>query len=199
MTTQRLTCLVLSLPLLSLLGLRAEEKKKDPPPITFKLERLDPAFDKLVAPDAKLEELASGFAWTEGPVWVPRGKGFLLFSDIPNNRIVKWDPETGKTSDWMKQAGYLGDRTDFMEPGTNGLTLDPDGMLVMCEHGDRRVSRLEKDGKKTTLANKYDGKRLNSPNDLAFKSNGDLYFTDPPYGQMRKGKPWIFPDEELGF
>lgn len=196
--TQRLCCLMGVL-VLGLSGLRGQEKK-DPPPVKFNLERLDPRFDKLVDPGTKLEVLASGFAWTEGPVWVPKDGGYLLFSDIPNNRIVKWDPETKKTSDFLKKAGYLGNRTDLMEPGTNGLTLDADGLLVMCEHGDRRVSRLEKDGKtKTTLAALYQNKRLNSPNDLTFKSNGDLYFTDPPYGQMRKGWPWLFPDEELGF
>lgn len=198
MTTQRSLGLF-SLTLLACFTVSARgEDKKEEPPIVFKLQAHDPAFEKLIDKDATLEVLAKGFAWTEGPVWMPAG--FVLFSDIPNNRIVKWDPETKKTSDFLKSAGYLGTRTDLMEPGTNGLTLDTEGRLVMCQHGDRQVTRLEKDGKtRTTLAAKFDGKRLNSPNDLAFKSNGDLYFTDPPYGQMRKGKPWIFPDEELGF
>jgi gluconolactonase len=180
------------------------QEKKEPPPIRFKLTRLDPALDKLIDRDAKLEELANGFAWTEGPVWIPEGKGHLLFSDIPNNRIVKWEEGKG-TSDFLKPI-YAGTRTDLREPGTNGLFLDPEGRLVMCEHGNRRVARLEKDGKtRTTLVDRYQGTLLNSPNDGCYRSNGDLYFTDPPYGRWVKEprKPldmatW-FPDVDLGF
>jgi gluconolactonase len=183
------------------LGNGAADEKKDPP-IKFKLERLDVRLDKLIPKDAKLETLADGFAWTEGPVWMPAG--YLLFSDIPNNRIVKWQEGKG-TSDFLKPSGYSGKRTDFREPGTNGLTIDSEGRLVMCEHGDRRISRLEKDGKtKTTLVDKFEGKRLNSPNDLAYRSNGDLYFTDPPYGRMLKkftglSERDLFPDRDLDF
>src|SRR5262245_46651 len=191
-----LCCLLLAVPLL----LSADEKK-GPPPIRFNLQRLDARLDRLIPKDAKLEKLADGFAWTEGPVWMP--DGYLLFSDIPNNRIIRWHPGKG-TSDFMNRSGYTGTRTDFREPGTNGLTLDPEGRLVMCEHGDRRISRLEKDGTKTTLAHKFENKRLNSPNDLVYKSNGDLYFTDPPFGRMLK-KPsgitekYLFPDRDLDF
>ena len=178
----------------SLISLDAEEKK---PKTLGTIERLKPAFDKLIPPTAKLEILSGGYQWTEGPVWVPRDGGFLLFSDIPNNRIVKW--QDGKeASDYLKPSGYNGERTDFKEPGSNGLLLDSEGRLVMMQHGNRRVARQEKDGTITVLADKYDGKRLNSPNDGAFKSNGDLYFTDPPYGLMVKDK-FGFPDQELGF
>jgi gluconolactonase len=161
-----------------------------------KIVRLDPAFDKLVPADAKVEKLVDGHQWTEGPVW-NRKEGYLLFSDIPNNAIIKWQEGKGE-SVFLKPAGYTG-KEPFTgrEPGTNGLTYDSEGRLVACEHGDRRVSRLEADGKtKTTLADKYNGKRLNSPNDLVYKSNGDLYFTDPPYGLPKQMDD---PGRELEF
>jgi gluconolactonase len=142
----------------------------------------------------------SGFAWTEGPVWVKKG-GFLLFSDIPNNRVLKWQPGKG-VSVFLKPSGYLGKRTDFMEPGSNGLLIDPEGRLVLMEHGDHRVGRLklgQKLADQEVLADKYDGKQLNSPNDGVFAKNGDLYFTDPPYGRMLKGKPWVFPGREMDY
>jgi gluconolactonase len=163
------------------------------------IERIDPAFDKLIAKDATLEVLANGFEWTEGPVWVPgSGGGYLLFSDIPRNRVNKWQYRKG-ISVYLQPSGYNGKRTDLREPGSNGLLLDPEGRLVLMQHGNRRVARLEKDGKTIkVLASTYMGKRLNSPNDGAFKSNGDLYFTDPPYGLMVKGKAG-FPGEQLGF
>lgn len=200
----------LLLPVLALLGFalavpsgtRGDDKSA--PKSMGSLERLDPAFDELVAPDAKLEVLATGHTWTEGPVWVPRQGGFLLFSDIPRNRIYKWQQGKGE-SVFMEPSGGTGkDAGILKEPGTNGLILDPAGRLVMCEHGDRRVSRLDSwDGKsKTTLADRYQGKRLNSPNDGVFKSNGDLYFTDPPYGRaLREPKKGgeEFPGRELDF
>ncbi len=161
-----------------------------------KIIRLDPAFDKLVPANAKVEKLVDGRKWVEGPVW-NRKEGYLLFSDIPDNAIIKWQEGKGE-SVFMRPAGYTG-KEPFTgkEPGTNGLTYDSEGRLVACEHGDRRVSRLEADGKtKTTLADKYDGKRLNSPNDLVYKSNGDLYFTDPIYG-LPKGAD--DPARELDF
>ncbi len=159
--------------------------------------RLDKALDKIVPQDAKIEVLAFGFDWAEGPVWVPRDGGYLLFSDIPRNSIYRWSQKQGVTL-FMKPSGYTGSELWGPEPGTNGLTLDPDGRLVMCEHGDRRVSRLirEKDAIKTTLVSHYQGKRLNSPNDLVFKSNGDLYFTDPPYGLPQRFED---PHRELDF
>jgi gluconolactonase len=149
-------------------------------PTFGKIHRYDPAFDALVAKDARLEVIASGFEWTEGPVWVKDG-GYLLFSDIPRNSVMKWVEGVG-VSVHLKPAGFTGAVDYGKEPGSNGLTLDSEGRLTSCEHGDRRISVLTKNGGKRTLVDNYQGKRLNSPNDLAFKSNGDLYFTDPPYG-----------------
>ncbi|HTU22764.1 MAG TPA: SMP-30/gluconolactonase/LRE family protein [Gemmataceae bacterium] len=168
-----------------------------------KIERLDPAFDDLIGRDARLEVLATGHVWTEGPVWVPRDGGFLLFSDIPQNRVYKWQQGKGE-SVFMEPSGGTGkDASLLKEPGSNGLLLDADGRLVLMEHGDRRVSRLDSwdnTKKKTTLAHRYRGKRLNSPNDGAFKSNGDLYFTDPPYGRgLKDSKAGEFPDRDLDF
>lgn len=159
------------------------------------ITRLDARFDKLVPRAAQLEKIAEGYAWVEGPVW-NRAGGYLLFSDIPNNSVFKWKEGEG-VSLFLKPSGYTGS-TPFegREPGSNGLTYDASGRLVLCEHGDHRVARLEANGKKTTLVDSYEGKRLNSPNDLAFKSNGDLYFTDPPFGL-----PKLFDDprRELKF
>src|SRR5436309_15417978 len=149
-------------------------------PTLGRVIRDDSRIDALIPRDARIEVLASGFAWCEGPVWIKDG-GYLLFSDIPRNSIMKWKEGAG-ISLFMKPSGCTGIADYGREPGSNGLTLDPRGRLVCCEHGDRRVSRLEWDGGKRTLADNYMGKRLNSPNDLTFKSNGDLYFTDPPYG-----------------
>jgi gluconolactonase len=167
-----------------------------------KIERLDPAFDELIGRDAKLEVLATGHIWTEGPVWVPRDGGFLLFSDIPRNRVYKWQQGKGE-SVFLEPSGGTGrDAPLLKEPGSNGLLLDPDGRLVLMEHGDRRVSRLDSwDSKqKTTLADRYMSKRLNSPNDGTFKSNGDLYFTDPPYGrQLKIPGSEEFPGRDLDY
>lgn len=189
-----LAAVLLCLPLFA----PAEDAKK---PTAFgTIDRLDPAFDDLIPKDAVVEKLADGFAWTEGPAWVKKG-GFLLFSDIPNNAVMKYK-DGEKVSVYLKPSGYMGKRDDFMEPGSNGLVMDPEGRLILMEHGDRRVSRLElgkKPEDKETLADKYMGKKLNSPNDGTFAKNGDLYFTDPPYGRMLKGKPWVFPEVELGF
>lgn len=143
--------------------------------------RESPRLDALVAADATFEVLGEGYDWSEGPVWVPRDGGFLLFSDVPRNTVFKW--KAGEpVSVFMKPSGYTGVADYGAEPGSNGLTLDRDGRLTLAEHGDRRVARLEWDGGKRTLADSYQGKRFNSPNDLVYKSNGDLYFTDPIYG-----------------
>jgi gluconolactonase len=163
-------------------------------PTIGRVVRMDSRLDGLVAPDAKVEVIAAGFEWTEGPVWIKEG-GYLLFSDIPRNSIMQWKEGVG-TSLYMKPSGFTGVVDYGAEPGSNGLFLDPQGRLVCCEHGDRRVSRLEKDGGKKTLADNYMGKRLNSPNDGCFKSNGDLYFTDPPYGLP---KQFDDPRRELDF
>jgi len=178
----------------------AAEQGRGVPPTVGSIERLDPRFDALVPPGAVIETLAMGFAWSEGPVWVASDKGglpagCLLFSDIPNNRVHRWQP--GKGLDiFMEPAGFTGPAEYGRERGSNGLTLDAAGRLVLCEHGDRRVSRLEPGGGKKTLVDAYQGKRLNSPNDLAIHSSGAIYFTDPPYG-LPKG--WDDPRRELGF
>jgi len=126
-------------------------------------------FENILPEGEKVERLATGFQFTEGPVWNVKG-GYLLFSDIPADRIMKWSPENG-ISDFRVPSGK-----------SNGLTLDRKGRLIACEHANRRVSRLEEDGKVTTIASHYEGKRLNSPNDVVTKSDGSVYFTDPPYG-----------------
>lgn len=144
------------------------------------VERLDPRFDDLIPPGAQIEKLAEGFDWSEGPVWV-KGGNYLLFSDVPRNVVFRWKEGSG-TTEFLFPSGYTGTVARGGEPGSNGLTLDESGRLVLCQHGDRRVSVLEQDRKFTPLAEFYKGRRFNSPNDLVFKSNGDLYFTDPPYG-----------------
>jgi gluconolactonase len=163
-------------------------------PTIGRLIREDSRFDRLIPRDAKIEVLASGMKFSEGPVWV-KGGGYLLFSDIPRNSVMKWKEGDGLTL-FMKPSGYTGVVEYGAEPGSNGLLIDPQGRIVFCEHGDRRVSRLERDGGKKTLVDSYMGKRLNSPNDGVFKSNGDLYFTDPPYGLPRHGDD---PRRELDF
>ncbi len=159
-----------------------------------RIDRLDPSVDSLIAPDAVVELLEVGLAWPEGPVWVARG-GYLLFSDIPRNAILKWSEQEGATT-WMQPSGYTGIAYYGKEPGSNGLTLDAEGRLWACEHGDRRVSRLEPAGGKITIVDSYDGRRLNSPNDLVLSSGGDLYFTDPAYGLHRRYED---PGRELPF
>ena len=147
--------------------------------------RKDPTLDEIVPKDAVIEKLAGGFLFTEGPVWVPRSEdsdGYLLLSDPNNNVIYRWTPD-GQLSIFMTKSGYKGmDIGEYSQPGSNGLTLDREGRLTINQHGNRRVVRMEKNGQFTVLADKYEGKRLNSPNDLVYKSDGSLYFTDPPFG-----------------
>ncbi len=143
-----------------------------------KIIRLDPALDALLAPDATIEKLAEGFEWSEGPVWMPGG--YLLFSDVPLNTIFKWDARNGVTI-FRAPSGYTGATPRGGEPGSNGLTHDGQGRLIACQHGDRRVARWE-NGQFISVADKFEGQRFNSPNDVVVKSNGDIYFTDPPYG-----------------
>jgi gluconolactonase len=145
------------------------------------IERLDPALDALVAPDAKIEQLAQGFQWAEGPVWRRKG-GYLLFSDVPANTIFKWKEGEGLTV-FLRPSGFTGPNPFGRELGSNGLTVDASETLFMADHGNRQVARLdEAKFTKTTLAAKFGDKRFNSPNDLVVKSNGDVYFTDPPFG-----------------
>ncbi len=176
-----------------------EEETAAPPPADTgagTILRVDPAFDALVPLDARIEKLADGFMFTEGPVWVRRGEGepHLLFSDIPANAIKRWSMSEGVT-DFMNPV-YDGDPGERTQVGSNGLLLDTEGRLILCEHGNRRVSRIEADGSLTVLVDSYDGKRLNSPNDAVFHSNGWLYFTDPPYGLAGQDDD---PTKELDF
>lgn len=154
------------------------------------IRRIDPRFDQLVPRDAALQKIVDNHGWTEGPVWVHDG-GYLLFSDVVKNTIYKWKPGEGESA-FLRPSGYTGTEPfTGPEPGSNGLALDPMGRLVFCQHGDRSISRREKDGRITMLVQRYQGKRINSPNDLVFRSNGDLYFTDPPFGL-----PGTFNDPE---
>ena len=147
------------------------------------IARIDPALDELVPADARIEKLAEGFEFIEGPVWHP--DGYLLFSDPNANRIYRWTPD-GQVSVYRTKSGYKGaDVGEYHQPGSNGLTLDREGRLTVDEHGNRRVTRLERTGALTILADRYQGKRLNSPNDLVYRSDGALYFTDPPFGLPR--------------
>ena len=169
-------------------------------PVIGEVIRLDPALDQLIDKDAKIEVISSGFIWAEGPVWVPeKGHpfgGYILFSDIPNNRVVRWDEGKGAFT-WLKPSGYTGPGEYGGEPGSNGLILDKSGRLISCEHGDRRLSVLTKNGGKRTLVDNYQGKRLNSPNDLCLAKDGEtVYFTDPPYGLPEREKD---PRMELDF
>lgn len=212
--------------------LSAQETKEPEKPkykIIGKIERLDPALDKVLDKDTKIEVLADGLDWSEGPVW-NKDDASLLFSDIPQNRIYRWKDtpspqvfpivpkvvsgrlnttqiaeyynyvaeQNHSVQTYMLFSGYTG-AAKFAggEPGTNGLTFDSKGRLVMCCHGDRQVVRIETTSmERTVLADKYEGKRFNSPNDLVFHSSGDLYFTDPPYGLPKQTDD---PGFEIGF
>ncbi|MFI5323472.1 MAG: SMP-30/gluconolactonase/LRE family protein, partial [Thermodesulfobacteriota bacterium] len=178
-----------------------------PSEVNVEVVRLDSAMDAVVGPNPKIFKIAEGFKFTEGPVWVGGGD-YLLFSDPNSNVIYKYSKD-GVLSVFRTPSGYSGaDIAEFTQPGSNGLALDKSGRLTIDEHGNHRVSRLEKDGTVTVLADSYKGKRLNSPNDLVYKSDGSLYFTDPPFGlpkfekDPRKELPWsgvfrISPDGEL--
>lgn len=149
-------------------------------PMAGRIERLDPRFDKLVARDARIERLVDGFVWLEGPLW-DRRQERLLFSDIPNNSVYAWSERGVELV--LRPSGYSGAQPfTGREPGSNGLLFDAAGQLLLCQHGDRRIARLQADGSLVTLVSHYEGRRLNSPNDAVLAPNGDLYFTDPPFG-----------------
>lgn len=153
---------------------------------TGSIERIDAALDAIISNDAKIEVLAEGYTWSEGPVWIESQK-MLLFSDVPNNTMYKWT-EKGGAEVYLKPSGYTGSTpSPSKEPGSNGLTLDTSGHLVVCQHGDRRIARFDApwDAPKPifiTVADRFEGKRFSSPNDVIFRKNGDAFFTDPPYG-----------------
>lgn len=173
--------------------------------VALRVERHDPGLDTILPPQPKLEKLADGFAFTEGPVWVPSGSasfgregadGFLLFSD-PNNNIIYRMTADGEVAVFMPKSGYAGENVrEYGQPGSNGLTLDAEGRLTLCQHGNRRVLRIEKNGLTTPLADRHEGKRLNSPNDLVYRSDGSLFFTDPPFGLPQLGQD---PRRELSY
>jgi len=148
------------------------------PAFNGRIERFDAALDQLLAPDAKIEKLAEGFNWSEGPVWY---KGELVFSDVPENTAYRWKEGMTQAEVFLKPSGLLTPTPGFREPGCNGLSSDKQGRLLLCQHGERRVARWE-NGKFTSLADRWEGKRFNSPNDLAMRKNGEIYFTDPSYG-----------------
>jgi gluconolactonase len=166
-------------------------------PIIGSIERLDPRLDAIVPADAALEVLSEGHEWVEGPLWVPELQS-ILYSDIPNNAVYRWSEGAPETL-WLQPAGYTGDVPREGESGSNGLALDAQGRLILAQHGDRRIARLNApwDAPEPvfeTLAGEYDGRRFNSPNDVAPRRNGDLYFTDPPYGLAGGNEP-----QELDF
>lgn len=165
----------------------------------FSIEILHDEALNLLDPDTKIEVIGSGFQWTEGPLYISKGK-YLLFSDIPNNTVFKIDRK-GKISEYLKPSGYLGEGSYGDEPGSNGLLLSPDGALVLMQHGERQVAKMKGSLKNPspeyeTLASTYEEKRFNSPNDGVFDRQGNLYFTDPPYGLPKK---MADPNKELDF
>ena len=152
---------------------------------TGEVERLSPDLDAVIKTDARIEIIAEGFEWSEGPLWLPEQQ-LLIFSDIPVNSIFQWS-EKDSIQLYLKPSGYTGDTPRSGEPGSNGLILDPEGSLVLCQHGDRCMARMDADlstpePKFIILSDNYQGKRLNSPNDAVYNSGGELFFTDPPYG-----------------
>lgn len=162
---------------------------------TAHIERLDPRLDALLPPGTVIERVVEGNAWSEGPLWDARTAS-LYFSDVPRNAVLRWQEGVG-VREFLAQSGYTGSAPFAgAEPGSNGLAFDAEGRLVLCQHGDRRILRLEPDGRRTVLAERFEGKRLNSPNDLVFGPDGALYFTDPPFGLPRSFED---PAKELPF
>ena len=160
-----------------------------------KIYTIDKSLENIISPGSKVVKIADGFSFTEGPVWHP--DGFLLFSDPNTNTIYRYNPTNNNVNVYMSHSGYTGaDIGRYGQPGSNGLAIDKEQRLIIDQHGNRRVIRLEKKGPVTVLADKFEGKRLNSPNDLVLKSDGSIYFTDPPYGL-----PEFFSDKnkELDF
>lgn len=146
-----------------------------------KVYTIDEKLNSIITPGTKVERVADGFSFTEGPVWHP--DGYLLFSDPNTNSIYRYNPKNHNVTVYMSHSGYTGaDIGEYHQPGSNGLTIDKEGRLIIDQHGNRRVIRIEKKGPITVLADKIDGKRFNSPNDVVLKSDGAIYFTDPPYG-----------------
>ncbi len=163
------------------------------------VHRLSPAMDDIISPGTFPEILADGFDWSEGPLWLPEQE-MLIFSDIPQNKIFQWSEKEG-LKDYLHPSGYTGEAVRGGESGSNGLLLDTEGRLVLCQHGDRRMARMEApldnaSADYTTLAEHWEGKRFNSPNDAVFSKDGDLFFTDPAYGLEGK---FDDPKREIAF
>jgi gluconolactonase len=162
------------------LDLYAPERANTVEEAELEVETVDPRLAEIVPDDARLERVAGGFEFTEGPVWTRDGA--LLFSSPNTNAIYRWTPE-GRVDLFRPKSGYTGvDVGRFSQPGSNGLTFSPEGLLTICQHGNRRVIRVNVHGDITVLADAFEGKRLNSPNDLVYRSDGTLFFTDPPFG-----------------
>jgi len=166
-------------------GLQVAAQRVVSQPVATRIEKFSPALDAIIDVQAKAEVIADSFAWCEGPLWVEQEQ-MLLFSDVPSNIIYKWTVSKGKEV-YLQPSGYTGTIPRGGETGSNGLTLDRNGRLVICQHGDRRVARMEAPlgqpaSSFTTLADGYNGKKFDSPNDVVVRSNGDIFFTDPPYG-----------------
>lgn len=174
-------------------------ENKDEMKTVGSVERMDPALDAIVNSDAEVEVIAEGFEWSEGPLWLADQKA-LLFSDVPTNTIYKWTAEKGKEV-YLTPSGRTGSMPYGDEPGSNGLALNGEGKLVLCQHGDRRVAVMDAplmapEPKFVTIIDKYEGKKFNSPNDAVFNSKGDLFLTDPPYGLPHKAED---PTREISF
>jgi gluconolactonase len=173
----------------------AGQRASSAEPVELRVGRDSAELDEILPNGTIAERVAGGFEFTEGPVWSPDGT--LLFSSPNTNAIYRLDPDLGRVTVFRSKSGYTGiDIGRYQQPGSNGLTFDPEGRLLVCQHGNRRVIRVNPHGDTTVLADSYDGKRLNSPNDLVCRSDGTLYFTDPPFGL-----PGMFddPDKELPF
>jgi gluconolactonase len=160
-------------------------------PKTGSVDRFDPSMDRIIPPGEVPEIVAEGFEWSEGPLWLPE-QDMLLFSDIPVNSVFSWSEQQGLQL-YLKPSGYTGSAPRGGETGSNGLLLDPQGRLVLCQHGDRRMARMEAPLNRpapdfVTLVDNWEGKRFNSPNDAVYSSGGDLYITDPAYGLEQRYK-----------
>ena len=186
MNIKTIFSLIFSITVLSCNNNQQNEKSEQKFKTMGNIERLDAELDSIISKDAKIEIIADGFEWSEGPLWVEAHQ-MLLFSDVPMNTIYKWTEAKGKEV-YLKPSGYTGTEPSVCkEPGSNGLAFDNNGSLVLCQHGDRRMARMDAmldkpEANFTTLADKYNGKRFSSPNDAVFDSAGELFFTDPPYG-----------------
>lgn len=184
---------------LLLLGIASCKLNRDPYTSIGSIETISPELGSILDTTAKIEIVAEGYDWTEGPLWLPDQKA-LLFSDIPPNKIFKWTEAKGAEL-YLTPSGYTGSAPRTGEPGSNGLLLSPDGKLVLCQHGDRRLAVMEAPldnpaSEFKTLIDQYQGKKLNSPNDAVYHPNGDLLFTDPPYGLEKNADD---PAKELAF